>query len=132
MQIRGVKITAVPAIHITFSTGFVVEAEGKTVYFAGDTYYRPFFGEIAKHFNVDAALIPIIGYRIPMTMDERRAVHAVLDLQPRVVIPIHLSLSPRLPWLRTNDSVAGFTHRLADRQSPAVVHHLQPGESLTI
>ena len=126
--VHGIRITAVPAIHITFSVGYVIGAEGRCIYFAGDTYYRPFMAEIARRFKLDAALIPVIGYRIPMTMGEREAVHAVQDLQPRVIIPIHLGLSPGLSWLRTGDSVDGFSRRLADRESTAEVVILRAGE----
>lgn len=130
--IRGIKITAVPAVHLTFSLGYVVEADGQCIYFAGDTYYRPFMAEIAGHFTLDAALIPIIGFRVPMTMNERQAVHAAHDLQPKVVIPIHLDLSPRLSWLRTGDSVEGFSQRMAERMPSTRVVHLKPGDEYTL
>lgn len=130
--IRGVKITAVPAVHLTFSLGYIIEAEGRRIYFAGDTFYRPFMAEIAHRFQLDAALLPIIGYRVPMTMNERQAVHAAQDLKTTLVIPIHLDLSPRLPLLRTNDSVAGFTRRMADRLPEVRVAHLLPGQEITL
>ena len=73
VEADGVRITAVPVKHFngrygfdgawvhgnTF-TGYVIEYEGKTVFFAGDTGYDPDkFIEIGKKFKIDVACIPI-------------------------------------------------------------------------
>ncbi len=107
-----IKVTAVPAHHLIVTVGFVIEAEGKRVYFAGDTYHGSFMREIGVRFKLDAALMPVTTFRIPMTMGERSAVRAAADLSPKVVIPIHLGIEPRSPLLRTKHSPAGFKQRL--------------------
>jgi L-ascorbate metabolism protein UlaG (beta-lactamase superfamily) len=70
---EGLRITAVPAQHFTGRygidaawlgslgyTGYVIEFEGVTVFFAGDTGYNPeIFKEIGKRFKVDLAIVPI-------------------------------------------------------------------------
>ena len=69
----GLRITAVPAQHFTGRygfdaawmgslgyTGYVIECEGVTVFFAGDTGYNSeMFKEIGRRFKIDLAIIPI-------------------------------------------------------------------------
>jgi N-acyl-phosphatidylethanolamine-hydrolysing phospholipase D len=108
----AVRITAVPARHIALTIGFVIEAKDGTVYFAGDTYYGTFMRQIGADFRLDVALMPVTTYRVPMTMGEKDAVRAVSALRPRVVIPIHLGIVPRLPALRTQETPENFRARV--------------------
>lgn len=124
-----VQVTAVPAPHPAVALGFVVDAGGRQVYFAGDTWYGSFMERIGGEFRLDVALIPATTYRLPLTMGEKAAVRATLALKPRVVIPIHLGIAPRSPLLRTNDSPEGFARRLRETDSPAAVVVLKEGES---
>lgn len=128
----AVTVTSVPATHLAVSCGFVVKAEGQQVYFAGDTFYRPFMQEIGRRFRLAAALMPVTTYRLPMTMGEKGAVRAATDLDTSVVIPIHLGLQPRSPLMRTNHSPAGFTRRLREAGLPHEVVVLNEGESWTV
>jgi len=125
------QVTAVPARHVAPTVGYVLEGEGLRVYFAGDTYYGAFLREVGERFALDAALIPVTTYRIAMTMGENEAVHAVRDLAPRVVIPIHLGLQPRLPLMRTRQSPDGFERKLRAAGLEAIVVSLRPGEAWT-
>ena len=117
-QFAGANITAVPASHIAITRGYVIQADGKTIYFAGDTYYRPFMQDIGARFQLDLALLPVTTYRIPMTMGEESAVRAVRALSPRTVIPIHLGITPRNPLLRTKDTPEGFRQRVQSAGLP--------------
>ena len=62
---------------------FVVTAEGKRVYHAGDTDFIP---EMEALRNIDIALLPIMGRA---TMDVDEAVDAAVAIRPRIVIPMH-------------------------------------------
>ncbi len=128
-QFGEVRITAVPAAHIAITRGFVIEAEGRAVYFAGDTYRREFMREIGSRFKLDVALMPVTTYRIPMTMGESGAVKAVRALSPQTVIPIHLGLVPRSPLLRTRQTPEGFVKRLRAAGLKTEVKVLREGES---
>jgi L-ascorbate metabolism protein UlaG (beta-lactamase superfamily) len=128
-QFGAVRVTAVPASHVAVTCGFVIEAEGKRIYFAGDTYYRRFMKEIGTRFMLDSALLPVTTFRIPMTMGEKSAVRAVEALSPKTVIPIHLGIIPRSPLLRTNESAEGFRKRLHDAGLTTEVRILREGES---
>lgn len=119
LSVGDVRVTAVPALHMATTVGFVVEAPDGVAYFAGDTYHRPFMREVGARFRLDVALMPVTTYRIPMTMGERGAVQAVRDLRVPCVIPIHLGLQPRSPLLRTRQTPEGFSAWLA-REGVAV------------
>lgn len=127
-----VQITAVPAAHISRSIGFVIQADGKQIYFSGDTYYRPFMKEIGNTYQLDAALLPVTTYRISMTMGERGSVRAVQDLKPKLVIPVHLGILPRSAFWRTKQSPDGFRERLRKTGSTVAVKLLQEGEAVDI
>lgn len=63
--------------------GYLITAEDKTIYHAGDTDYTP---EMKKLGHVDVALIPSGG---TYTMDNPEAAEATLAINPCVVIPMH-------------------------------------------
>jgi N-acyl-phosphatidylethanolamine-hydrolysing phospholipase D len=104
----GVRITAVPVKHFngrygfdgawldenTF-TGYIIEYQGKTVFFAGDTGYDPeIFKEIGNRFSIDVALIPIApiephDFMKRVHADPEEALHIFDDVRAKVMIPIH-------------------------------------------
>lgn len=65
--------------------GFVIEAEGKKIYHAGDTGLTLDM-KLLEEENIDIALIPIGGN---FTMDIDDAVRAVEFIKPKKVIPMH-------------------------------------------
>lgn len=73
VEVAGVRITALPAIHFSkrglfdrnasLWCGFLLEAGGRTILFTGDTAYGPVFAEIAPRLpRPDLALVPIGAY----------------------------------------------------------------------
>jgi L-ascorbate metabolism protein UlaG (beta-lactamase superfamily) len=105
IDIGGAAVTAVPAQHFSARTawdrnatlwcGFVVQVDGVTIYFAGDTGYTPQFREIGARFpSIDIALLPIGAYEPrwfmePMHMNPDEAVRAHVDVGARVSIGMH-------------------------------------------
>jgi L-ascorbate metabolism protein UlaG (beta-lactamase superfamily) len=103
----GLVVTAVPVDHnggrILDSdshpqafTGYVVQHDGVTVYFPGDTaYQKPMFDEVARRFGpIDLALMPIGPISPPEAMlkhhlNPEQALQAANDLQAAVMVPIH-------------------------------------------
>ena len=63
--------------------GFVVEAEGKRLYHAGDTDLLTSMEELG---SIDVAMIPVGG---TYTMDLPEAAEAVLSIKPKMVLPMH-------------------------------------------
>ncbi len=129
LRVADAVITAVPASHLARTVGWVVQTRDACVYFAGDTYHRPFMTEIGRRFQIDVALMPVSTYRIPLTMGEKGAVKAARDLRAGTVIPIHLGVQPRSPLLRTSQSPEGFERRLRKTDLRTEVVHLADGEA---
>jgi len=128
-RVADAILTAVPALHLARTVGWVVQTDDVCVYFAGDTYHRPFMAEIGRRFAIDVALMPVSTYRIPLTMGEKSAVKAARDLRAGTVIPIHLGVQPRSPLLRTSQSPEGFERRLREAGLRTQVVHLADGAS---
>ncbi len=63
--------------------GYLLTADGKTVYHAGDTDLIPEMGSLGP---VDAALLPIGGI---YTMNAEEAAEAAAKIKPRVAVPMH-------------------------------------------
>lgn len=93
--------------------GFLIEAEGKTIYHAGDTDFLPSMRELGK---VGIAFIPIGGL---YTMDVDEAVEATLAIRPKVVVPIH----------RREASAEEFKEKV-ENQSDILVMTLAEGEEM--
>ena len=122
------EITAVPARHIAVTVGFLIEAESKRVYFAGDTYFGAFMEKIGAEMRPDVVLLPVTTYRIPMTMGEEGALRAVRALRPATAIPIHLGITPRSPLLRTGQTLERFGDLVRAADLPVEVVLLREGQ----
>jgi L-ascorbate metabolism protein UlaG (beta-lactamase superfamily) len=131
VEIDGVRFTMTHAQHSSSDNdgnytgepcGIVVRAEGKTVYFAGDTNA---FGDmetvIARLYKPDVAVLPI-GDHYTMGPDE--AALAVELLGVTRVVPCHWGTFPAL---------TGTPDALQEKVGAGVtVEKLEPGDSVTI
>ena len=95
--------------------GYLIKAEGKTVYHAGDTDFIPEMKELE---GVDLALLPSGG---TYTMDNDEAVDAAVAIHPRTVVPMHI-------W----DTDPGGFKRMVESESDIRVVVLRPGETIEI
>jgi L-ascorbate metabolism protein UlaG (beta-lactamase superfamily) len=95
-NLAPIPVTLTPAQHFSARTpfdrnralwgGFVLEAAGARIYFAGDTAYRPFFQEIVARLGpLDLALMPIGAYEPRWFM---QAVH----MNPEEAVQAHVEL----------------------------------------
>jgi L-ascorbate metabolism protein UlaG (beta-lactamase superfamily) len=66
-----------------YGVGYLIKAEGKTVYHAGDTDFIP---EMKSLKSIDLALLPT-GNKY--TMDNAEAAEATLAIKPKTVMPMH-------------------------------------------
>ncbi len=102
--------------------GFLFRAEGKTIYFAGDT---GLFGDmelIGRRHPIDVAFLPI-GDNFVMGIDD--AVYAASLLQPKLTVPIHYDTFPVI----TQDPQV-FQDKLAAQGQDCQI--LRPGQVLTV
>lgn len=95
-KVGSIKVRAVEAYNVKrfrspgnpfhpkgLGVGYLITAEGKTVYYAGDTDFIP---EMRQLENIDVALLPSGD---TYTMDNNDAAEAALAFKPSVVIPMH-------------------------------------------
>jgi len=96
ITVGNIKIKAVEAYNVKrfrspgipfhpkgLGVGYLITADGKTVYHAGDT---DFITEMRQLKNVDVALLPSGD---TYTMDNNDAAQAALAFRPKAVIPMH-------------------------------------------
>ena len=142
-DLGAVSVLTVQAIHPgnryplgakTEALGYVIEADGRRIYFAGDT---DLFDGMAELGELDLALMPVWGWgpRLgPGHLDPERAAEALALLEPRLAVPIHWgTLFPRVNRDRSGrltDPPHEFAAAAA-RVAPAVdVRILAPGDAL--
>lgn len=114
---------------------YMIQREGKSIFFCGDSAYGDMFKKIGERFRTDVALLPIGAYS-PISlrrvhMDPFDAVEAFYDLNAAYMIPIHwgnfrLSLeSPDEPP-RILERVAQLTN------NEESIYILKNGESVSL
>ncbi len=113
-------VRATPAVHDGRRTpfgpraravGYVIEAGGTGVYFAGDTDI--FAGMARLHRALDVALLPVWGWGPnlgPGHLDPVRAAEALTLLRPRFAVPIHWGTLFPLGMRRAGPRVAAVLH----------------------
>jgi L-ascorbate metabolism protein UlaG (beta-lactamase superfamily) len=73
--------------------GFVIAADGRTIFHCGDSAFFPGFREIGEHYNIDIALLPIGAYDPPtgreVHMNPEEAVRAFTELKAKTLVPMH-------------------------------------------
>ncbi len=104
---KGVEITLTPAqhwgaryLHDTYRGfgGFLIQADGTTVFHAGDSALFPGYAEIGRRADIDMALMPIGAYGAPsgraVHMNPEEAIEAFDALQGNVMMPMHYATFP--------------------------------------
>lgn len=136
-QIGSAIVTAVPARHRVAENGYVLQANGLTVYVAGDTLFdEKEFRDIAGRFPaIDLALLPVGGIRTlgrRLDMSPQEAAEACTILRPAQVIPYHYGLTGPFLFVTTASRPAQSFQQALKRMKidpkPAVVI-LDAGES---
>jgi L-ascorbate metabolism protein UlaG (beta-lactamase superfamily) len=144
VEISGVGVTAVPAVHDTrrgphsrlqaTPVGYVVRGR-YAVYFAGDTDLFPAMADI----RADVALLPIWGWGRtlgPGHLDPVSAVRAMELVRPSLVVPIHwgtfspVSVRAEPTWLR--HPLQHFEAELTRTGAFDRLRALAPGGSLVL
>lgn len=134
-QIGSVLVTPVPAAHDVPEVGYVLQANGVTAYFAGDTRYdEGQLNGIAQAFPVlDVAVLPVGGVRVfgrRLDMDAEEAAAALRLLSARRAIPSHYGLAGPFPLvLGDSEAPARFSAAARSAAPQTEVVTLEPGES---
>ncbi|MFN4190723.1 MAG: metal-dependent hydrolase [Pseudothermotoga sp.] len=101
--------------------GFLIEAEGKKIYHAGDTGLTKDM-ELLQKEKIDIAFLPIGGNFV---MDLWDAVEAVKMIQPKVVVPIHFNT-----WEIIKANPEKFKQEVEKLQIQC--HVMNPGETIEL
>jgi L-ascorbate metabolism protein UlaG (beta-lactamase superfamily) len=144
----GVTVRAVPARHDgrrrplsapIDALGFVIEGDGRRIYFAGDTDLYDGMERIGDG-GLDVALLPVWGWGPslgPGHLDPDGAARAAALLRPRVAIPIHWGTFLPAGLRRRHaallvDPPRTFAARAAQLAPDVTVTVLAPGEALEL
>jgi L-ascorbate metabolism protein UlaG (beta-lactamase superfamily) len=126
-DVQGIRIEAVEAYSTVRTShpkgsaiGFIIEAERKRIYFAGDTDLIPEMEEI----KADVALLPVSGTYV---MDFKEAVEAVKKIKPKVAIPMHYGAG----IAGTIEDAERFKE-MVECQTNTIVEILEQGKSINI
>ena len=91
-----ITVTAAPGKHGVPEITYMLQANGFTVYFGGDTLLIPELSEIPRRFpQIDVALLALNGLQIrplfnrQMVMNAQEAAELCRIIQPRYAVPIH-------------------------------------------
>jgi len=95
--------------------GYLIKAEGKVVYHAGDT---DFIEEMKDLEDIDVALMPSGG---TYTMDNEEAAEAAIAIHPKTVVPMHI-------W----DTDPGAFKKKVESESDIKVVVFRPGEEIEL
>ncbi|MCZ7581855.1 MAG: MBL fold metallo-hydrolase [Deltaproteobacteria bacterium] len=130
----GFTVRAVRVQHSGYENAYMLRRNGRTLFFGGDARYDETFRRIGTEEKIDVALLPvggteIIGRRI--VMDPEDAYQAALDLNARVVVPIHEGGEwMSVPPLSRHPGRAAHLAQLArDRGAPFRVRVIPPGQT---
>lgn len=138
--VGALTITAAPAAHKVPEVTFVIQANGSTVYFGGDTKLIPELAELPKRFpSVQLALLSVNGLRVvgeQVAMNAEQAAELAGLIGAEVAVPIHYRFKGS--WF--TDSVIlsydGTPERFVDaarsRAPTTKVKVLTPGQLLTL
>lgn len=148
LEIGGARVTAVRAVHDGRrwpvgprsdydAIGFIVEADGQRVYFAGDTALFDGMRDLGR---IDVALVPIWGWGTklgPGHMNPDEAAAAVALLHPVIAVPIHWGTFLPIGRHRSHahilsEPAAAFRERCAQTAPDVRVEVLDPGGALDI
>ena len=88
-----ISVGIIPAIHSGNMVVFIVSADGKTIYHAGDTALFSDMKLISELDKPDVALLPIGGF---LTMGPTEAAIAADLIQTRDIFPMHCGTWPSI------------------------------------
>ncbi|MDH4139438.1 MAG: MBL fold metallo-hydrolase [Coriobacteriia bacterium] len=88
----GARVSVTPAEHPPVSAGFVVKADRRNLYFAGDTNAAPFMRHVGEELRLDIAVLPVRFARTAPGVTAGTVVEVVEMLDVEHVVAVHLHL----------------------------------------
>ncbi len=156
-QVRDLTMHFVPANHFsnriwvpfiyedddkTLWGGWILEYQGKTLFFAGDTGYSPHFKDINRRYGqIDVCLLPIASYHHPENGNWYRYVHttpedaliAAQELGCKVMIPWgYGNASWKMGDVSSHSALFRLLNMHERTDSPIQLHILNEGEQISL
>jgi L-ascorbate metabolism protein UlaG (beta-lactamase superfamily) len=142
-RIGDVTVTATPGLHGVHEVTYVIQGDGQTVYFGGDTLKIPELDELPERFGAfDLALLPINGLCVrpaanrQVVMDATEAAELTATLRARFAMPHHYAFtSGRLGDLLVTKSQrepVAYAEAVAKLSPETAVRVVLPGMPVTI
>jgi L-ascorbate metabolism protein UlaG (beta-lactamase superfamily) len=142
-SLGALRVTAAPARHSVPEVSFVIEGQGQSVFFGGDTLRIAELDEVARRYpGIDLALLPVNGLAIrpafnrQVVMTAEEAAELAVALRAQVAVPIHYRytagpIRDRL-LLKYDGTPERFAAALASAAPATRAKILEPGEPLTV
>jgi L-ascorbate metabolism protein UlaG (beta-lactamase superfamily) len=139
-----VKVTAAPGSHGVPEVTYVLQGDGRTVFFGGDSRRIPELDEVAQRFpSIDLALLPINGltsrplFNRQEVMDAAQAAEFTAVLRARLAVPIHYAytagpIGDRVLLKLDRNRPDRYRDAASDLAPDTDVHILEPGEVLAL
>lgn len=143
ITVGDITIHAAPGKHGVHEVTYVIEAGGRSVYFAGDSLLVPELLTLTDRYGpLDVALLPINGLTIRMNRNQQVVMNAddaaelTAALRPGLVIPQHYAftggpIGDRL-ILRSDKDPALFVEAVRRRAPEVPVTVIGPGRPLVV
>jgi L-ascorbate metabolism protein UlaG (beta-lactamase superfamily) len=143
VTIHGIKVTACPGKHKVKENTFMIETDGRVIYFGGDTELIPELRELkTRFFPIDLAILSVNGLMIrPMfnkqvVMNAQEAAELCSIITPKVAIPIHYTFSGGKFFdtfiLKYNGDAKEFVEAAKEKAPGTKTFILETGDVLTI
>jgi L-ascorbate metabolism protein UlaG (beta-lactamase superfamily) len=139
-QIGDITVTACPGSHGVEEVTFMLQAQGSTVYFGGDSRLIPEMEELPKRFpSVQLALLSVNGLHAvgkQMVMNANEAAKLAGMLRAEAAVPMHYRFQGS--WftetfiLRYDGTPERFAEAAKTAAPSTQVRILEPGERLTL
>lgn len=123
LALHGSSVGANPVEYLGQPCGFLIFAEGKTIYFTGDTGLFGDMALIGRLHPVDLVILPIGDN---YTMGPEDALEAVKLIKPKHVIPVHYNT-----WDIIAQDPVRFRESV-EQETGVPVTVLKPGESMEL
>lgn len=94
VPVRHIGGRYIPGLRYRTVNAYIIQMDGKTIYFAGDTTSGTHFREVGNVYEIDVALLPVGGIMprwltIEKPLDATDLLQAMKDLRAKHMLPIH-------------------------------------------
>lgn len=121
-KIEVIQVRADHTSNTGIPLGFILKIGDRVLYHMGDTAYFKGFAFLAEVYKIDTLFVPIGGR---FTMGPVEAAHAVCDIRPKYVIPMHYNTFPQI-----KQDPKKFISLCKEKHESCEIVVIKPGDSV--